>query len=78
VTLARSGSVIPVGADETVLDALERTGVFLTSSCREGVCGSCETSLLDGVPDHRDAVPGSSAFFPCVSRARAGDLVLDL
>jgi cytochrome P450/ferredoxin-NADP reductase len=80
VRLARSGADLPVGADETVLDALEHSGVFLSSSCREGVCGSCEIRLLSGDPDHRDKVPAREAtsFFPCVSRARTGDLVLDL
>ncbi|WP_229699304.1 2Fe-2S iron-sulfur cluster-binding protein [Nonomuraea glycinis] len=24
----------------------------MTGSCREGVCGTCETHVLDGEPDH--------------------------
>jgi ferredoxin-NADP reductase len=78
VRLSRTGLEVAVGQDETVLDALERSGVFLPSSCREGVCGSCELPLLEGDADHRGSVPSDGAtFLSCVSRARSGDLVLD-
>ena len=53
-------------------------------ACREGTCGTCETGVLDGEPDHRDAVlaPGEQAandvMMICVSRSRTPRLVLDL
>jgi len=55
------------------------------TSCREGVCGSCETVLLDGVPDHRDSYltqderAGNDIIMVCCSRAQRGaTLMLDL
>jgi ferredoxin len=48
------GTEIQVGADESILDALHRTGIPALSSCQEGICGTCETTVLAGVPDHRD------------------------
>jgi len=53
-------------------------------SCEEGNCGTCETRILEGVPDHRDVYldeaskAGGRVFMPCCSRARSARLVLDL
>ncbi|MDX3193264.1 PDR/VanB family oxidoreductase [Streptomyces sp. MN03-5084-2B] len=79
VTCARSGGTIGVPADESLLDALNHAGRPVPSACREGVCGSCEITVLAGEPEHRDdigAAPGR--MYPCVSRARSARLVLDL
>ncbi|WP_410641151.1 PDR/VanB family oxidoreductase [Amycolatopsis sp. lyj-346] len=79
VVCARSGTTIPVPADEPLLDALNHAGKPVPSACREGVCGSCEVAVVAGEPDHRDdigAAPGR--MYPCVSRARSPRLVLDL
>jgi len=84
VELARSGERVRVGPDETVLAALERADVVVPSTCREGICGSCETVVLAGAVDHRDAVLTDGerrqgrTMLVCVSRARADALVLDL
>ncbi|GAB2857873.1 PDR/VanB family oxidoreductase [Actinocorallia aurea] len=84
VDLARTGRTIAVGADETLLGALEREGVAPSFSCREGTCGSCETNVLGGTPDHRDSLltederAAGDVIFPCVSRALSAKLVLDL
>ncbi|MEO3787238.1 PDR/VanB family oxidoreductase [Actinocorallia sp. B10E7] len=84
VELARSGRTVEVSAKETLLDALERAGVAPASSCGEGTCGTCETVVLDGAPDHRDCLltedeqTAGGIMFPCVSRARSPRLVLDL
>ena len=54
------------------------------SSCLEGVCGSCETAVLGGVPDHRDSVlspadrEAAKYMMICVSRSCTPRLVLDL
>ena len=84
VELARRGATVTVTPDRTVLQAVADAGVDVLSSCRKGVCGTCETGVLDGVPDHRDAIlddgernTGESMFI-CVSRARGDRLVLDL
>ena len=82
--LGRGGRVIPVRADQTALQALQAAGVAVMSSCEQGVCGTCLTRVLDGLPDHRDQylTPEEQAahdqFLPCCSRAQGARLVLDL
>ncbi|GAC68487.1 PDR/VanB family oxidoreductase [Gordonia soli] len=84
VVLSQSGREIPVGEDETVLDALLQAGVDVDSSCREGTCGTCETGVLEGIPDHRDSVlsedeqAANDCMMVCVSRSCSQRLVLDL
>jgi len=85
VELAKTGQVtIPVTPQQTILEALEQRGIFPAASCREGVCGTCETAVLAGEIDHRDSVltdgerqTGKSMMI-CVSRARSARLKLDL
>jgi ferredoxin-NADP reductase len=79
VVCARSGRAIQVPPDESLLDALDHAGQPVASGCREGVCGSCELTVLDGEPEHRDdigAPPGR--MYACVSRALSPRLVLDV
>lgn len=84
VELATSGRVIRIAPDQTVLAALAAAGVDLPSSCEQGVCGTCLTRVISGVPDHRDQylMPDEQAandqFLPCCSRAHSPRLVLDL
>ena len=84
VQLASSGRVIVVARDQSVAQALEAAGVIVPTSCEQGVCGTCLTRVLDGVPDHRDLylTPEEQAandqFTPCCSRAKSARLVLDL
>lgn len=84
VCLASSGRVIPVLAHQTVVSALAEHGVEVLTSCGEGVCGTCLTRVIDGVPDHRDNYltdeerAANDQFTPCCSRARGARLVLDL
>ncbi|WP_116043667.1 PDR/VanB family oxidoreductase [Amycolatopsis palatopharyngis] len=80
----RSGETLTVTPRETVLDALRRLGKAPLSSCRQGVCGTCEVAVLDGVPDHRDSVlndmerEAGDCMLVCVSRAKSASLTLDL
>ena len=86
VELRRSGASVEVPTDKTVLDAIESVGVRVLSSCRVGVCGTCETRVLAGEVEHRDALfdeddkATADSLMVCVSRAAAGcsTLVLDL
>ncbi|MET9428082.1 MULTISPECIES: PDR/VanB family oxidoreductase [unclassified Streptomyces] len=84
VELSRSGMTVTVPPDKTVLQAVEEAGAQVLSSCREGTCGTCETTVLDGAVDHRDSLltPAERArndtMFICVSRAACPRLVLDL
>jgi tetrachlorobenzoquinone reductase len=84
VVLARSGRTVAVPPGRTILEALNEAGIEPACSCMEGVCGTCETRVLDGLPDHRDAIltPEERAdnltMMICVSGARTSRLVLDL
>lgn len=84
VELSGSGTVVAVPADCSILDALEGAGIATLSSCREGTCGTCETGVLAGEPDHRDSLlteeerASNEVMMLCVSRARSPRLVLEL
>jgi ferredoxin-NADP reductase len=84
VRLARSGRDIAVGADETLLEALEAAGANPPALCRGGACGECITVVVDGAPDHRDHFlsederASGRLIMPCVSRAKSDLLTLDL
>jgi ferredoxin-NADP reductase len=84
VELARTGATVTVTPDMTILDALGKVGVEVLSSCRRGVCGTCETTVLAGRPDHRDALlddeerDAADCMYVCVSRSSTDRLVLDL
>ena len=84
VHLARSDLTVTVPPDRSVLSVVEDAGVGVLSSCAEGTCGTCETPVLEGVPDHRDSVLDEDAreandcMMICVSRACTPRLVLDL
>ncbi|MFD9583837.1 PDR/VanB family oxidoreductase [Streptomyces sp. NPDC059980] len=84
VVLERSGRSVTVAPGVSVLDAVRAAGVEVLFSCTEGTCGTCETDVLDGTPDHRDAVlsdeerEAGETMLICVSRCRGKRLVLDL
>jgi len=84
VRLAASGKVIAIPAGRSVASVLMEQGVDLPVSCEQGVCGTCLTRVLDGVPDHRDVYltdeerAANDQFTPCCSRAKSALLVLDL
>jgi phthalate 4,5-dioxygenase reductase subunit len=81
VKLARSGEVIEVPADKTILEALRAKGHNVPSSCESGTCGTCRTKLLEGKADHRDLVlteeQRANNIMICVSRAHSPQLVID-
>ncbi|WP_233621474.1 PDR/VanB family oxidoreductase [Amycolatopsis sp. WAC 04182] len=82
--LRRSGRTVRVPANGTLLAAIHEIDPAVPASCVNGVCGSCRTTVLAGVPDHRDDVlqpherDRTDVIYPCVSRATGGKLVLDL
>nr|ART90049.1 flavodoxin reductases (ferredoxin-NADPH reductases) family 1 [uncultured bacterium] len=84
VTLERSGKTLTVPANRTIVEVLEENQVFVPTSCEEGVCGSCETRVLCGQVDHRDALLSpaerlhNQTMMICVSRAKGPHLTLDL
>jgi vanillate O-demethylase ferredoxin subunit len=84
IKLASSGRIVMVPKDQTVTQALSAAGVEIMMSCEQGVCGTCLTRVLEGVPDHKDSylTPEEQAandqFLPCCSRSKTPLLVLDL
>ena len=84
VTIASTGTDVPVAADETLLAALRRSGVAAPYSCQQGFCGTCRARVLNGAVQHRDTlltIPEreSGMMLTCLSRAPAGEqLTLDL
>ncbi|WP_245633690.1 PDR/VanB family oxidoreductase [Amycolatopsis jejuensis] len=84
VVCAASKKTVSVPADKSIIRALEDAGIRPPTSCRSGICGSCETRVLEGIPEHRDGILSASEqkagdrMFVCVSRARTPRLVLDL
>jgi ferredoxin len=84
VELNRSGKIVRVPPGRSVLESIEAAGVPVLFSCREGTCGTCETEVLDGEPDHRDSLltdeehAAGDTMLICVSRALGARLVLDL
>jgi ferredoxin len=84
VRLDRSGRTVHVPAGETILDILLDAGINVSFSCTEGHCGTCETRVVDGIPDHRDSFLSdeeraeNGKIMICCSRSRSPLLVLDL
>lgn len=84
VVLERSGLTLRVPPDRSVMSVVEEAGVTVVSSCAEGTCGTCETRVVDGLPDHRDSVlredgrAENTCMMICVSRSCGDRLVLDL
>ncbi|MDR3476265.1 MAG: PDR/VanB family oxidoreductase [Devosia sp.] len=82
--LARTGRSVAVAAGQSMLAAIRDAGVVVPTSCEEGICGTCRTRVLAGVPEHRDMVlteaerRSNSFVTPCCSRALTPRLVLDL
>jgi tetrachlorobenzoquinone reductase len=84
VHLYRSGIRVQVAPGQTILDALQTAGISTSHSCKEGVCGTCETGVISGLPDHRDLVLSkqeklaNKTLMICCSGAISDTLVLDL
>lgn len=84
VQIASSGKIVVVPSDKTVVQALAEAGVDVQMSCEQGVCGTCLTRVIEGIPDHKDMYlkpeeqAANDQFTPCCSRARSARLVLDL
>lgn len=84
IELASSGQRLQVAADQTIAQVLQHAGVEVMLSCEQGMCGSCITGVLDGIPEHRDSVltaeekAGNDQITLCCSRAKSPGLVLDL
>ena len=83
VVLTSRDEPIQVGADESIVQALRRCGISVRTSCEEGVCGTCESDVIGGIPEHRDSIlspeeqAANDVMMICVSRAVTDELVID-
>jgi ferredoxin-NADP reductase len=84
VKLARSKQTIAVQPGQTILDALLAAGISANYACTEGVCGTCETRVVEGIPDHRDLFlskeeqEANRTIMICCSGSKSSTLVLDI
>jgi ferredoxin-NADP reductase len=84
VELAKSGQTVVVDPGTTLLDALLDAGIDVPFACSEGICGTCETRVIDGIPDHRDHFLSDAekaenrSIMLCCSGSKTGRLVLEL
>jgi ferredoxin len=84
VVCARSGIRLDVPPGRSILEMAEEAGLDPESSCAEGICGTCETTVLEGEPEHLDDLltederASGRTMMICVSRARTSFLVLDM
>lgn len=84
IVLQKSGKALQVPADKSILDVLIEGGFAVAYSCQQGICGTCETKVLSGIPDHRDMFlnedeqNSNTVILVCCSRAKSPKLILDL
>jgi len=81
IELARTGITLNVGANETILEVLDANDIPAAFSCEQGVCGTCVTKVIDGVPEHRDSFlsqkqrASGKQMCLCVSRTQGNNLI---
>ena len=84
VELASTGQVFVIPANKPIVEILFEHGIEIPTSCDQGVCGTCLTRVISGIPEHRDSFltdqerEGNDQMTPCCSRAKTARLVLDL
>ncbi|MUL82241.1 oxidoreductase [Mycobacterium sp. CBMA247] len=84
VELARTGTTIVVGENSSILDKVLEVAPDQPWSCREGYCGTCETNVIAGEPEHADDIlsdeerASNTVMMICVGRSRSARLVLDI
>lgn len=84
VELTRSGKTLTVEPGQSLIEVLTEAKIDVGFSCKEGICGACETEVIEGIPDHRDSVYSpeehtrSRTMMVCVSGCKSKKLVLNL
>jgi vanillate O-demethylase ferredoxin subunit len=84
VVASRSGITVEIGPGQTIAQQLLSHNVPVELACEQGICGTCLTDVLAGVPDHRDIYQTDEEkatnrqMTVCCSRARTRLLVLDI
>jgi vanillate O-demethylase ferredoxin subunit len=84
VQIGLNGPLFTVESDQSITNVLRANGVYIPTSCEQGICGTCLTNVLEGIPEHRDQFlteserVANTMIMPCCSRAKSSRLVLDL
>ena len=84
VELARSGEEYFIPEGKKILEVLFDAGIDVDYSCELGICGACETRVISGIPDHRDAVlsaeeqDSNTKVMICCCGSKTERLVLDM
>lgn len=84
VVLASSGASYLVAEGSSILDTLLDAGLDIAHSCADGICGTCLTKVVAGIPDHRDGIltkeerASNEKMLICVSGCKGDRLILDL
>ena len=84
VVAAASGITVQVLENQTIVEALALAGLKVCVSCKQGICGSCLTDVIEGEPDHRDSYlteeekADGDQILLCCSRAKSARLIIDL
>jgi len=84
VRIKQSGNVFQVEEGESVLTAALRQNIGLPYGCRNGACGSCRATLLEGSVEYGEGLPSAltvdevpeNSVILCQARPRS-DLVID-
>ncbi len=84
ITVEPLGRDVPCRADQTILDACLRAGVWIPHSCTHGTCATCKAEVVHGDVDHGEASSFALMDFerddgkvlPCVATPRS-DVVLE-
>jgi len=84
VEIASTGQLFNIPADKSVYEVLSDAGIDIQVSCEQGICGTCITKVISGIPDHKDQYlteqehQANNVFTPCCSRAFSEKLVIEL
>src|SRR5436190_1590839 len=69
IAIASTSVRYTIPRDKSIAQVLAENGTLVPTSCEQGVCGTCLTGVLEGVPDHRDV-------FLTDDEKRAGDRIM--
>ena len=84
IEIKKTGQLVLIPKDKTVVETLRAIGIDIPVSCEQGVCATCLTNIVEGIPDHRDLIltkqehDSGKIFTPCVSRSLSDILVIDI